>query len=119
MKLKFFLFFVFIAACSTSQFTYYTAYENEEPWRITVENHPVETFECLVNDSLVVKGSFTAFWGGYDSFENNGIYDRKMIKMSGFRKENESVDANGVKTTSYAYQIRIFIDKEEIAIFNF
>ena len=111
--------FFVVAACSTSQFTYYTAYEDEEPWRITVESHPIETFECFINDSSVIKGNFTAFIGGYDSFEKDAPYEGKMVKMSGFRIANESTDANGVKTTTYAYQIRIFIDKEEIAIFNF
>jgi len=61
MKDKFFLFFVFITTCSTSQFTYYTIYQNGEMLSINDENHPVVTFKCLINESCVVAGSFTAF----------------------------------------------------------
>src|SRR3990170_1273820 len=116
MKRYYLLVVITFAACSASQFTYYKASEEEPPWRITVEKNPMESFACIINDSSIVEGSFSLFFYGYDSFEKDGMYGGKMIKMSGFRIANESIDANGVKTTTYAYQIRLFIDKEEIAI---
>jgi len=119
MKRYYILFVLVFAACSASQFTYYTSSNEEPPWRITVEKNPWESFACIINDSTVIEGSFPLVGFSYDSFEKDGEYGGRMIKMSGFRKTHETFDANGSKTTTNTYQIRIFIDNEEIAVFNF
>ena len=119
MKQYYILIVLILAACSASQFTYYKPSEDEQAWRISVEKGTWENFICSINDSVVIDESFPLIGFNYNSFEKDGTYRDRNIKMSGFRIANESVDANGVKTTTYAYQIRLFIDKEEIAIFAF
>jgi hypothetical protein len=111
--------FIILYGCSTSQFTYYTAYENEEPWRITVEKNPWENFACVINDSTILEGSFPVFGFTYDNFEENATYDGKDIKMSGFRTTYFDTNPDGSTKTINIYQIRVFIDREEIAIFDF
>ena len=118
MKLNFFLLFL-VAACSTSQFTYYTAYENEEPWRITVEKNPWESFSCIINDSTVIEESFPVIGISYDTFEKDAVYDGKDIKFSGFRTIHFDTNTDGSTKTTSTYQLRVFINKEEIAIFDF
>jgi len=119
MKRYLFVTFFVVAGCSTSQFTYYAAYEDEEPWRITIEKNPMESFACIINDSTIVEASFSPFLYSYDSFEKDGIYEGMMIKMSGFRTTYTNPNPDGTTSTTTAYQIRIFIDLEQIAIFNF
>ena len=118
--MKYFILSIFvIISCSTSQFTYYTAYEDEEPWRITVEKDPWESFSCIINDSTVIEESFPVIGISYDTFEKDALYDGKNIKLSGFRTTHFETNPDGSTKTTSTYQIRVFIEKEEVAIFNF
>ncbi|HLG33035.1 MAG TPA: hypothetical protein VI362_08320 [Ignavibacteriaceae bacterium] len=119
MKPLLFLIIILLAGCSTSQFTYYSTSEEEEPWRISVEKNPWESFACVINDSTVIEETFPVFGFTYDTFEKDGMYEGKNIKMSGFRITHFDTNPDGSTKTINIYQIRVFINREEIAIFDF
>ena len=101
-----------LIACSATQFTFYGPSESEPSWRVTVVKEALsENFICSINGSEVVEESFSLF---ANSFEKDGSYQGKIVKMSGFRTYHGGV---GYSTTMY--QIRVFIDEKEIGKFDF
>ena len=101
-----------LIACSATQFTFYGPSEGEPGWRVTVVKEPLsENFVCSINGSEVVKESFSLF---ANSFEKDGSYQGKKVKMSGFRTFH-----TGIGFSITTYQIRVFIDEREIGKFDF
>ena len=101
-----------LIACSATQFTFYGPSESEPTWRITVVKEPFsENFVCSINGSEVVEESFAFF---ANSFEKDGSYQGKKVKMSGFRTYYGGI---GFSTT--IYQIRVFVDNRQIGKFDF
>lgn len=111
------------AACSSSQFTLYKPSDDEPAWRVSVEQKvefPSPRFFCVVNDSTVIEGLFELFT---NSFEKDGIYRERPVKMSGFRTSHTTLRSTGstmeVESGSVTYQVRVFINEEEVGIFDF
>ena len=100
-----------LIACSATQFTFYGPSESEPAWRITVVKDSANNFVCSINDSEVVEESFSLF---ANSFEKDGSYQGKKVKMSGFRTFH-----TGIGFSITTYQIRVFIDEREIGKFDF
>ena len=101
-----------LIACSATQFTFYGPSESEPSWRVTVVKEALsENFVCSINGSEVVEESFRLF---ANSFEKDGSYQGKKVKMSGFRTYHTSI---GFSTTTY--QIRVFVDEIEVGKFDF
>jgi len=119
MKQYYILIVLILAACSASQFTYYKPSEDEQAWRISVEKGTWENFICSINDSVVIDESFPLIGFNYNSFEKDGTYRDRNIKMSGFRTTYTDTDSDGKTSTTHAYQIRVFIDEEEVGYFAF
>jgi len=116
MKYIILLTILVFAACSSSQFTLYKPSEDEPAWRISVEKDAWEKFVCSIDDSAVVEESFSFL---RSNFEKDGSYGGKNIKMSGFRITNSNTDSDGNVSFTNTYQIRIFIDEEEVGYFAF
>jgi len=108
---------LFLASCSSSQFTLYKTSESEPAWRISVEKKAISgNFVCTINDTVVVEESFGLF---SNSFEKDGQFQGKAVKMNGFKKSHTTHDSKGNSTTEESYQIRVFIDGKEVAKFDF
>ncbi len=106
-----------LIACASTQFTLYKPSESEPAWRVTVVKEGINNnFVCSINESMVVEGSFGLF---VDNFEEDGSYQGKKVKMSGYRTSHMSTGSEGKITTSHTYQIRVFIDESEIGKFDF
>ena len=106
-----------IASCSTSQFTLYKPIEDEASWRVSVVKKAIANkFVCTINDSVVVEESFGFF---SSTFEKDGHFQGKSVKMSGFKKISTVHGSNGATDTEESYQIRVFIDGKEVSKFDF
>lgn len=108
---------LFLASCSTSQFTLYKPTEGEASWRVSVDKKAITNkFVCTINDSVVVEESFGFF---SNTFEKDGQFQGKSVKMSGFKKVSTVHGSNGATETEESYQIRVFIDGKEVSKFDF
>ncbi len=106
-----------LIGCAASQFTLYRPSEDEPAWRITVVKQPIiDQFVCSIDDSEVVVGSFGIF---NDNFEVDGIYQGKSVKLAGYRASRFTTGSEGQTNVSYSYQIRVFIDENEVGVFEF
>jgi hypothetical protein len=108
MKFIYLFLGLFLIGCgaSSSQFVFYETEQEETPWRVSVVQNSDE-FECRINDFDVMTGTFSAF---SNSFEIEKLFRAKSVLMSGYREVHEH---------NNRYYVRIFIDKKEVAKFDF
>lgn len=53
---------LFLASCSSSQFTLYKPTDSDPAWRVTFEKKAISNkFVCMINDTAVVEESFGFF----------------------------------------------------------
>ena len=108
---------LFLVSCSSSQFTFYKPDRNDAAWKAIVEQKAIPTnFVCKINDTVVVEESFGFF---SNSFEKDGQFHGKTVIMSGFKKAHTVYKGKGDSTTEESYQIRVFIEGEEVEKFDF
>jgi hypothetical protein len=106
-----------LTGCASTQFTLYKPSEDEPSWRITVVKEAIgEKFVCSIDDTVVIEANFALF---KNSFEMDGTHLGKPVKMSGYRKTQVSAGSDGNVDTNHTYQIRVFIDEEEVGKFVF
>ena len=116
-KLIIIAFVIILYACSSSQFTMYKADNDSSAWKVKVTKKPVvDAFTCTINDSVVVEDSFGLF---ESNFEKDGTYNGKKVKMSGHKTDNSIIINNGTIIIDCKYQVRVFIDEQEVTKFDF
>ena len=115
MRYIYLLLFLTLSGCysTISQYSYYKPQANET-WKVDVEK--VDGFKtkfvCRIDGDLVVEGSFPSL---EQQFLVDSMYQDKPVQMSGFKKYIDT----GKPWNESLYQIRVFIDHDEVTVFTF